>query len=86
MADEEALFVVVGVDEPAGDAILAVRANGAGDRVEHVHAVYAHLQLASVVTMSMSGSPNTTKRLPLPVFLSSSAICRRRYSPSLRPG
>ena len=39
MADEEALFVVVGVDEPAGDPIGTVAADFAGVGVEHVHAV-----------------------------------------------
>ena len=33
---EEALFVVVGVDEPAGDAVGAVAADFAGAGVEHV--------------------------------------------------
>ena len=39
VADEEALFVVVGVDEPAGDAVGAVAADFARLRVEHVHTV-----------------------------------------------
>ena len=39
MADEEAFFVVVGVDEPAGDAFGAVGADFAGVGVEYVHAV-----------------------------------------------
>ena len=42
MADEEALAVVVGVDEPAGDAVRIVAADLAGLRVEHVHALEAH--------------------------------------------
>ena len=39
MADEEAFFVVVGVDEPAGDAFGTVAADFAGVGVEHIHAV-----------------------------------------------
>ena len=39
VADEEALLVVVGVDEPAGDAVGAVAADFAGVGMEHVHAV-----------------------------------------------
>ncbi|MBL0038642.1 MAG: hypothetical protein IPP36_08640 [Nitrosomonadales bacterium] len=39
MADEEAFFVVVGVDEPAGDAFGAVAADFAGVGVEDIHAV-----------------------------------------------
>jgi len=39
VADEEGFFVVVGVDEPAGDAFGAIRADFAGVGVEHIHAV-----------------------------------------------
>ena len=39
MADEEAFFVVVGVNEPAGDAVGSVAAHFAGVRVKHVYAV-----------------------------------------------
>jgi len=43
VADEEALFVVVGVDEPAGNAIGAVAADFAGLRMEYVHAMNSDL-------------------------------------------
>src|SRR5579872_968274 len=39
VADEEALLVVVGVDEPGGDAVGIVRADGARIGVEHVDTV-----------------------------------------------
>ena len=39
VADEEALLVVVGVDEPAGDAVGAVAADFAGVGMEYVDAV-----------------------------------------------
>ena len=39
MPDKEALFVVVGVDEPAGDAFGAVAAHLAGVRMEDIHAM-----------------------------------------------
>ena len=39
VADEEAFFVVVGVDEPAGDAVGAVAADFSGVGVEDVYAV-----------------------------------------------
>ena len=39
--DEEAFAVVVGVDEPAGDAVGAVAADFAGARVEHIYAIYS---------------------------------------------
>src|SRR5262245_60110802 len=39
LPDEEALLVVVGVDEPAGDALGAVAAHLAGAGVEDVDAV-----------------------------------------------
>ena len=46
VADEEALFVVVGVNEPAGNAIGAVAADFAGLRMEHVHTVHLHAEFA----------------------------------------
>ncbi len=46
VADEEALLVVVGVDEPAGDAVGAVADDFAGAGMEDVHAVHLHAQLA----------------------------------------
>ena len=46
VADEEAFFVVVGVDEPAGDAVGAVADDFAGVGVEDIHAVHLHAQLA----------------------------------------
>jgi hypothetical protein len=39
VADEEAVFVVVGIDEPAGDVVGRVVADFARGRVVHVHAV-----------------------------------------------
>ena len=45
MADEEAFFVVVGVDEPASDAVGAVTADLAGVRVEDVDSVDPDLDL-----------------------------------------
>ena len=39
VAHEEALFVVVGIDEPAGDAVSVVAADFTGVGVEHVDAV-----------------------------------------------
>ena len=45
VTDEETLLVIVGVDEPAGDALGAVAADLAGVRVENVHAVYLDLEL-----------------------------------------
>ena len=45
LADEEAFFVVVGVDEPAGDAVGAVAFDFAGAGVEDVDAVDPDLDL-----------------------------------------
>ena len=45
VADEEVFFVVVGVDEPAGDAVGAVAADFAGVGVEDIDAVDSHLDL-----------------------------------------
>jgi len=46
VADEEAFLIVVGVDEPAGDALGTVGAHLAGIGVKHVHAFYLDAQLA----------------------------------------
>jgi len=46
VADKEAFFVVVGVDEPAGDAFGAVAADFAGVGVEDVDTVDLDLDLA----------------------------------------
>ncbi len=43
VADKEALFVVVGVDEPAGNAVGAVAADFAGLGMEHVHTMNSDL-------------------------------------------
>ena len=45
VANEERLFVVVGVDEPAGDAIRPVAAHLSRVGVEHVHTVDSDLYL-----------------------------------------
>ena len=45
VAHEEALFVVVGVDEPAGDPIRSVGADFAGLRMKDIHAVDLDLDL-----------------------------------------
>ena len=45
VANEEAFFVVVGVDEPAGDAVGTVAADFAGVGMEHVDAVHGDLCL-----------------------------------------
>lgn len=46
VADEEAFFVVVGVDEPAGDAVGAVADDFAGLGFEDIHAVHLHAQFS----------------------------------------
>ena len=43
MANEEAFFVIVGVDEPTGDAFSTIAAYFAGVGMEHVHAVDLNL-------------------------------------------
>ena len=45
VTDEEALLVLVGIDEPAGDPVGAVAADFARVGVEHVHAVDLDLNL-----------------------------------------
>ena len=46
MAHEEAFLVVVGIDEPAGDAVGVVASDFAGVGVENVHTVDLDLDLA----------------------------------------
>src|SRR5262245_39150859 len=53
MANEEALLVVIRVDEPAGDALGAIAANLAGRRVKHVHALHMHTQCAVVYVQNV---------------------------------
>ena len=79
VADEEALAVVVGVDEPAGDVVGRAGADLAGGRVVNVDAfdVDARACRPSAPGSSTSGSPKTMKRLPAPVFLSSSSPIAR---------
>ncbi len=48
MAHEEALLVVVGIDEPAGDAVSAVTADLASVGVEHVDAFDFYLYLTVI--------------------------------------
>ncbi len=87
VADEEALLVVVGVNEPAGDAVGAVAADLAGVGVEDVDAVDLNLDLVVFGgEESMSGSPKMTKRLPLQVFFRSSAMWRSAFILALSTG
>ena len=72
VANEEALLVVVGVDEPAGDVLTPLV------RTSPVVGSNTSTPLISTCELavdrprtSMSGSPNTTNRLPAPVFFSS---------------
>ena len=46
MADEKALFVVVGVDEPTGDAVGIAAFDFAGLRLEYVNAIEFYAILA----------------------------------------
>ena len=48
VADEETLLVVVGINEPAGNALRPVAAHLTGVGVEHVHAVDPHLDVTAV--------------------------------------
>ena len=77
MTNEETLLVVVGINEPAGDAFGPVAADFAGLRIEYIDAMNLHLNLPVFrLLSSMSGSPKTTNKLPVPVFFNSSAMCK----------
>ena len=49
MADEEALLIVVGVDEPGGDALGVIRTDVAGIGIEDVDAVHFHSDRSAAV-------------------------------------
>ena len=53
VADEEALLVVVGIDEPAGDAVGAVAADLTGVGVEDVDTVDPDLELLAITTVAL---------------------------------
>jgi len=88
VANEETLLVVVGVDEPAGDAVWAVTADFASIGMKDIYTVDLDLDFdpSAALIMSISGSPKMTKRLPLPVFLRSSAICKSAFILALSIG
>ena len=48
MADEEALFVVVGINEPAGDFVGIARAYFTGLRVKNIDTMNSDLDLAII--------------------------------------
>ena len=83
MADEEAFFVVVGVDEPAGDAFGAVGADFAGVGVEYVHAVGFDLYFSTIGIEDVDVGFAEDDELLLPVFLRSSAMCRPTFMRAL---
>ena len=88
--DEERLLVVVGVDHPQRDLVGVVAAHLAGRRVVDVDALEVDDDSRPRSRpMSMSGSPKTVKRLPAPVFFSSSPMSRsafiRTISTGMRP-
>ena len=83
---EEAFFVVVGVDEPAGDPIYTVAADFAGIGVEHIHAVDLDSQAAFGFENNDARLAEDDEGLPLPVFLRSSALCRLAFMRALSTG
>ena len=88
VADEKRLFVVVGVDEPAGLCPLARRCVPlpCWDGTRPRRLTLTWIWSSSASRMSMSGSPKMTKRLPLPVFFRSSAMWRSAFIRALRTG
>src|SRR5689334_4949408 len=52
VAYEEAFFVVVGVNEPAGDSLRAVAANFAGVGMEYVYAFHLNANLARLAILA----------------------------------
>ena len=46
MANKEALFIVVGIDEPACDSIRTIASNLTGARVKNIHTFHFNLNLS----------------------------------------
>jgi hypothetical protein len=88
LAHKEALLVVVIIYEPAGDSLGTVTSDFPGIGVKYIHAIDLYLNLAvlSLLRISMSGSPKMTNRFPLPVFFSSSDMCRSAFMRAFRTG
>ena len=87
MADEEALAVVVGVNEPTRDVVRTVAPDFASLRVEHVHTVQPHLDavVADRLDLDVRLSEDY-EEVPLPVFLSSSPMWRSAFILAFRIG
>ena len=87
VANKEAFFVIVSIDEPARDPLGAIAAHLTGVGVKNIDSIDLDLNLSvSGSIMSMSGSPNMTNRLPLPVFLSSSDMCKSAFMRAFSTG
>ena len=67
VADEQALVGVVGVDEPARDAVGVVAPDlaGVGSKTS-TPLTWTRQRAVALVEISISGSPKMTNRLPLP--------------------
>ncbi len=87
VANKEALFVVVGVDEPAVDAVGIALATSpvCGLKTSTPFTFTCSLPSFSGIRV-MSGSPKTTNRLPLPVFFNSPTMCRSAFMRALSTG
>src|SRR5664280_94040 len=70
MADEEALLVVISVDEPAGDTVRAVAPYLARARMKYVDAVHLHAQAAVLLGKQRNVRlPEDHEQVPLPGVL-----------------
>ena len=85
VADEEALLVVVGVDEPAGDPFWAVRADFAGVRVEAVHTVDPDLDAFALFVFGFRGN-RSFKDFDVRFAEDDEESARRRLSTIFRVG
>lgn len=92
MADEETLLIVVGVNEPAGDAVGAMAADLAGVGVEHVHAIDLDLELLGCTVGHGHGQDvdirlaEDDEEIALAGVFRLPAMCRSAFMRALRMG
>jgi hypothetical protein len=85
LPDEEAFFVVVGIHKPAGNAVSTVTADFSGIRVKYIHAVYLYADLARLTLLACI-KDGDVRFAEMPVFLSSSDMCRSAFMRALSTG
>ena len=88
LPDEEALVVVVRVDEPAGDAVGPVAPDFAGARMEHVHTMALHPDPPGFGILAVRRQDLDVRLAEddVPVLARSTAMCRSAFMRALSTG